>query len=283
MAAVSTPAGLPLWSDHVRFVRRHQVAIGVLVCLGALAGLVWSLGQETSYSATASVVLVPVPMYVSASTTEIAPPEVSIDTDAQLLHSPRVLTAIASVIGTDPDQAGEHLSMTAAPNSHVLHITVSAPSPRAAADAADAAVAALVDVRRDSLGALQLDQLAQLRLLVSRQQEMLRDDRVVAAYDDVSAQVLQLSAGLQELEDARRRPADAVDPAEPPRHADRANTEVPITSGAMVGLLCGCLLGAARDRHERSSRPHLGAPIAPSPSGQPPAGANLHEDCRHVA
>lgn len=283
MAAVNAPAGLPLWSDHVRFVRRHQVAISALVCLGALAGLVWSLGQETSYSATASVVLVPVPMYVTASTTEIAPPEVSIDTDVQLLHSPRVLTAIADVIGTDPDQVGEHLSVTASPNSHVLHITVSARSPRAAADAADAAVVALVNVRRDALGALQLDQLAQLRLLISRQQEMLRDDRVVAAYDDVSAHVLQLNAGLQELQDARRRPADAVDPAEPPRHTDRANTEVPVTSGAMTGLLCGCLLGATRDRRGRSSRPPLGAPIAPSPPGQPPAGSNRHKDYRYVA
>lgn len=285
MAAMTASAGLPLWSDYVRFTRRHVVAIAVLVCLGALIGFAWSLQQPTTYSATASVVLAPVPKYVTVSTSEVAPPEVSIDTDAQLLYSPRVLGAIAGALGrgADAEDAIDHLSVSAAPNSHLLRVTISAASPQAAADAADAAVAALIEVRRQTLGALRLDQLDQLRLQIERQQEMLGGDQVLAAYDDVSAQVLRLNAGLQELKEARRRPADATNPAQPPRHADRADTEVPVTSGVMVGLLCACLLGAGRDRLEPQRFPRKHNPTSSPPlCEQPPARANRHEDYRHV-
>jgi succinoglycan biosynthesis transport protein ExoP len=282
MDAVTERPGLPLWSDYPRFVRRHRAAIGALMCLGLLVGFVWSLGAPTSYSATASVVLVPVPKYLTPSTTEIPPPEVTIDTDAQLLHSPAVLTAVGDVLGTAADAASDHLSVTASPNSHVLHITVSARSPRAAADAADAAVAAFVKVRRADLGALQADQLRQVRLTISGQQELLAEGVVVPAYDSLTAQVLELSNGLRELEEARRRPAEAIDAAVPPRHADRPNTEVPLTSGAMVGLLCACLLGAVRDRTGLLALRRLRHRFAPPPADDLPAGVHDHEDHHHV-
>jgi hypothetical protein len=47
-----------------------------------------------------------------------------------------------------------------------------------------------------------------------------------------------------------------VQPAGPPSEADYANTEVPMTSGAMLGLIGGCLLGAAHDRGRRSRGGH---------------------------
>ena len=186
----------------------------------------------------------------------LLPPEVSIDTDAQLLQSPRVLTAVSDALGTDPGQAIEHLSVTASPHSHVLHVTVSGASPRAAASAADAAVAAFVDVRRRALGALASHQLRQLRLFVTGQEELLAREQsrrlVIAGQDDLFAQTLELRAGLEELEQARSQPAHVVRHALPATSADHANAEVPITSGAMVGLLCGVLLGAGRDRLRRT-------------------------------
>jgi uncharacterized protein involved in exopolysaccharide biosynthesis len=282
MAVVTARPGLPLWSDYQRFVRRHRVRIGALMSLGLLLGFVWSWGQPPTYSATAAVVLVPVPKYVSPSTTALAPPEVTIDTDAQLLHSARVQSAVANVLGTDPAAAADHLSVTAAPHSHVLDVTVSAGSPRDAADAANAAVDALVRVRRATLGSIQLGQVRQLRLFVSNQQTLLSEDLVVPAYDAPSARVRQLSTALRELEDARRTPAESVSPALPPRHADHANTEVPLTSGAMVGLVCGCLLGAARDRTAHARRRRPGPSSAHHRSGDLPDVTNRHEGQRHA-
>ncbi len=252
MADLTRSAGLPLLSDYPRFVRRHRAVIGLLTAFGGLLGIVWAIAQPPSFSATASVVLVPVPVYVTPSTGGLLPPEVSIDTDAQLLRAPRVLGAIGDAVGTDAQAAQDHLTVTAAPNSHVLHVTVSASSAEVAARAADAAVATFVDVRRAALGALASNQLRQLRLFVTDQEDLLAREQgrrlVIAGNDELFAQTLDLRAGLEELEQARREPARVVRPAVPATTADHANAEVPITSGAMLGLLTGLLLGAGRDR-----------------------------------
>ena len=248
-------AGLPLLSDYARFVRRHRILIALLTGAGLLVGLVWATTQPASFSATASVVLVPVPVYVSPATTGLLPPEVSIDTDAQLLQSPRVLTAVADALGTDPGRALEHLSVTASPHSHVLHVTVSGTSAADAARAADAAVDAFVEVRRDALGALAAHQLRHLRLFVTGQEELLAREQsrrlVIAGQDELFAQTLELRNGLEELELARRQPAHVVRPALASTLADHANAEVPVTSCAMVGLLCGVLVGAGLDRRRQ--------------------------------
>lgn len=286
MGVLTESSGLPLWSDYTRFVRRHRASIGALMGLGVLAGFVWSLLQPATFSATASVALVPVPVYVSASTTELVPPEVSIDTDAQLLHSPRVLRAVGDVLGTDADAASEHLSVTASPNSYVLHVTVTAASAQLAAEAADAVGAALVVVRRHALGALRQDQLRQLRLVVGYQEQLLAQQQVrrlvIPAQDELFAQILELRASLDELEEARTQPAEVVRPAVPLAGPDYANTEVPATSGAMVGLLAGCLLGAAGDRARLRRHQPAGPRTIPHPSGDLPDAATRHEDYHHA-
>ena len=73
----------------------------------------------------------------------------------------------------DADAAGEQLGVTASPSTHVLHVTVRADTPSDAADAANAAVAAFVDVRRDALGSLRSEQLLQLRLMITEHEDEL--------------------------------------------------------------------------------------------------------------
>lgn len=252
MGAVTARRALPLWSDHTAFVRRHRVLIGALVLGGALAGLLWTLPQPSSYSATASVALAPVPVYVLSSPDELVPPEVTVDTDAQLLRSGPVLDAIGATLDTDRAGAEQQLTVTAAANTHVLHVTVSADSPERAAAAANAAVAALSDVRRDALGALSADQLRYLRMLVGGHDVAPDDedagDLLIALESEQFARVVGVRATLDELDEARAVPAEVVRPATAPAHAEYANSEVAMTSGAMLGLLVGCLAGAARDR-----------------------------------
>lgn len=286
MGVLTHRPGLPLWSDYTRFARRHQARLAVLTGLGMLAGLAWSLMQPATYSATASVVLAPVPVYVTSSTAELVAPPVSIDTDAQLLRSPEVLGAVGDVLGRDPEIVSENLLVTASPSTSVLHVTVSAGSPAAAADAANAAIDRFVDVRREALGALRRSQLRQLRLLLSEHEDLLAREQgrrlVIPFRDELYAQLVSLRTSLEELEAARRLPAEVVRPAEAPKNADYANAEVPITSGAMLGLVAGCLLGAGRDRARR-----LGdGPEAPRtqrfPSGREPGVATRHEEYDHA-
>ena len=286
MAVLTQPSGLPLWSDYPRFARRYFVLIGALAGIGFLAGFAWSMQQPPTFSATTSITLTPVPKYVTPSTTELVAPEVTIDTDAQLLQSPKVLGAIGAALGTDNDVAAERLSLSASPNSHVLHVTVKSSSPVRAAAAANAAITALVDVRRESLGALRQDQLSQLQLLVSTEERELAKQQttrlVIPPTDDLFVQIQQLRAGLDELEEARRQPAVVLEPATPPRQPDYANSEVPVVSGAMLGLLAGCLVGAARDRFGLLAKRPAFVHKLTHPSGLLPVTATLHEDAHHV-
>lgn len=252
MGSVNARGRLPLLSDHTDFLRRHRALLAGLTLVGLLAGYGWSLQQPSTFSATASVALAPVPVYVMTTTDELVPPEVTVDTDAQLLRSDEVLDAIGAVLGTDREGAARHLSVTASANTHVLHVDVIAGSAEDAAAAANAAVTALIQVRRRSLGALQEDQLRNIRLLAGAHSEELQQvdeqDLLVPTNDEQLAQILSARASLDELEEARATPAEVVSPAVPPLHADYANTEVALVSGAMLGLVSACLLGAARDR-----------------------------------
>lgn len=244
--------GLPLWSDHTAFVRRHGRRIGALMVAGVLIGLGWSVLRPDSYTSTVSLSLVPVPAYVTQTADDLAPPAVSIDTDAQLLHSPRVLTAVGDALGTEPAAAGDHLTVTASPNSRVLHVSVTADDATDAAAAAEAAADALVAVRRRALGALSAEQLRQLRFLAARQESILAREQgrrmVTPASDELFSDLLQVRTRLTEIEAARRTPAEVIRPANTPGNADYANAEVPMTSGALLGMLIGCLAGARQDR-----------------------------------
>lgn len=276
MGPLSSPAppgaGLPLASDYTAFVRRHALVLLALVVLGLAVGLGVSATGTRTWSASASVALTPVPVYVMPTVDELSPPEVSIDTDAQLLRSPAVLAAVGDALGTDPAASEQHLSVTASAGSHVLHVTVSGADPVKVSRAADAAAVALVDVRRESLGSLSNDQVRQLRFLVLAQEALLARQQarrvVVASTDDLFADLQQLRTRLDEVRDARATPGQVIAPAPERARADYPNTEVPLTSGAALGLLAGCLAGVARDRlrprrHDRlrGARPVLRRPL----------------------
>ncbi len=251
MGVMSDQAGMPVISDYSRFLRRHRTLLVCLIGVGLLAGLAWSMRQPATYSATVSIALAPVPKYVTTPN-ELLPPEVTIDTDAQLLSSPEVVGAIADELGIDPAGVEKRVSVTASANSHVLHVTVKARSKTRAAAAANAGAAALIDVRRASLGALRDDQVNKVRIMLRGQEEQLgnmqRRRLVVPETDELFASILTLRDALDELEEAQDEPAEVVRPAEPPKRHDYANTEVPLTSGPMLGLLAGCMIGAAMDR-----------------------------------
>ena len=229
--------------------------------LGLLAGFAWSLPQPSTFSATASVALTPVPVYVTSSTTELAPPAVSIDTDAQLLRSPGC-SGPSARLGVDEDAASGHLVVTAAPSSHVLHVTVRAASRRQRPTPPTRRSRRSPTSAARARGAA-ADQLSMLRLRVSEQEARLAQEQrrrvVVPASDDLFAELLELRTSLEELEEAASA-AVVVRPG-PPSEADYANAEVPMTSGAMLGLIGGCLLGAAHDRGRRSR----GGPTTPRP------------------
>lgn len=245
-------APLPLASEYARFGRRHAGRIIVTIAVGLLGGLGVTLVQPATYSATASVALTPVPVYVMPTVPELAPPPVSIDTDAQLLLSPPVLEAVGQALGVDPEESERHLSVSATANSHILHVTVRDTDRDRAEHAADAAALALIAVRRETLGSLTHEQIRQVRFQALAQEGLLAREQarrvVVPSRDDLFSSLLELRTRVSELREARAEPALVIAPAANRGRTDYANTEVPLTSGAALGLVLGCLLSAFRDR-----------------------------------
>src|SRR4029079_15310662 len=105
MADLTERRDLPRLSDYPRFVRRHIAVIAVFVLAGALFGVGWATGQPKTFSATASVALTPVPKYLAPLSPEIPPSAVTIDTDAQLLHSTEVVQAVTAALCRERDSA----------------------------------------------------------------------------------------------------------------------------------------------------------------------------------
>ena len=96
MAVPDEPAGLPLWSDYTAvrasargLDRRLLMVRGPAGRLRLVAAAAVHLSRRPRRSRSRRCPSTSLP-----STAELAPPEVTIDTDAQLLHSPEVLGAV---------------------------------------------------------------------------------------------------------------------------------------------------------------------------------------------
>jgi uncharacterized protein involved in exopolysaccharide biosynthesis len=247
--------------------------------LGLLVGLGWASVQPKTYTAQASVLLAPVPTYVSSETGR-PPREVTIDTDARLVTGARVAQAVAEATGVTADAVPERLEVTATPLSRVLHIAFTAGSVDAAADGATAAAEAFVGARREALGALSVEQARQISLRIADLQGRLSTQgkrQLASSLDDpLVDDIADLRARAAELETVRAVPAEVSRRALPPVVADTTEPEVPLTSGAMTGLLVGCLLGRSRGRRGVKLRNDVPAESRDVTGRSPANGSTLH-------
>jgi succinoglycan biosynthesis transport protein ExoP len=243
---------LPSWDQYAAFLRRYRRLLAVAMGIGVVLGAGVSFVQQPTYSATTSIALTPVPSYMSVTTTGGQPGLVSIDTDARLVMDS---SAVQALERADPAvrEPEEQIVVTATPLSRVMHITYSSGSPETAAAGATAVGDAFIDARRDALGALAEPELERLRLRIAELQERLSLEEarglVPTTPDALEPDLLELRDRLAALESARDTPAEVLQEALPPSAPDRRNAEVPITSGAMIGLLVGWVAALARNRH----------------------------------
>jgi hypothetical protein len=79
-----------------------------------------------------------------------------------------------------------------------------------------------------------------------------------------------------------------ISPAEVPEAPDYANTEVPVVSGAGLGLLLGLLVALVRDRRASGRALQRTRPGPPHhsgtdhPSADPPGRTTRHQDHHHA-
>lgn len=115
-----------LLAPFFRLARRQVAALLMLAVLGALVGGAYEATKTTEHAATQSI-LVP----DDSATTRRAPP--TIDTEAQLVTADPVLAALERVQpGVSRSDLAGRLSVSASPNTRILHVTYTAGSARAA-------------------------------------------------------------------------------------------------------------------------------------------------------
>ncbi len=248
---------LPSWDQYAALMRRHRRLLAVAMGIGVVAGAGVAFVQDPTYSATTSLALTPVPSYLSVTASGGQPGVVSIDTDAHLVMDSSALLALEAADPSvrDPE---DQIVVTATPLSRVIHITYTSGSPALAAAGATAVGEAFIDARRNALGALAEPELDRLRARITALQERLsqeqaREQLAPTAPDSLEPDLLELRERLAALETAREEPAEVLNAAVPPSASDPRDAEVPVTSGAMVGLLVGWLVAVARNRHRGRS------------------------------
>lgn len=247
--------GLPELGQYGRFVRRHGRLLVVCALAGLAAAAAWHTQTPSTYTSTTSVLLNPVPTFAGTDPSGRAPRDVTVDTDAQLVRSSPTLAAVARAVGQDPGDVAAALEVSAPSLTHVLEISFTAADPRTARLGAATAGHSLLESRREFLGALQPGQLALLQVEVARLESELED--VVARHGSVERRAaleeqLQVLRGrLRNLYVTRSEPGHILEAATLPPGPDPTDVEVPLTSGAMLGLLAGCGLGAVRDNRQR--------------------------------
>jgi polysaccharide biosynthesis transport protein len=246
MATMTQPSP-PTWSTYTRFLRRHLGALVVLAVVGLLVGLVMARAKPATYTATTDVVVNPVPSYVAVQP-RTRPPMVTIDSDAQLVVGSQVIARVASRLGESQASVKGGLSVTAVPLSQVLHVTFTGRSRADAVRGSTVAAQAFLDVRRRVLVALRAGQIARigppLRVVEGRLLAEQRANPVVPLDDPALQQYVTLTDRAEALARARTSSAEIIRRAQPPRGTDSVDTEVYLTSGAMLGILLASALGA---------------------------------------
>jgi capsular polysaccharide biosynthesis protein len=146
------------FEHYVAALKGGLPVIAVMTVLGLSLGALWQLAQPSPHKATASVLLSEPPRYPSPGYART-----NVDTDGQLVASKTVRDAAVRASGQSPSEIAEHLTVTATPNTRVLHLHLTAPTAAAAEAGVDAATDAFLDGRTARLEADRVAELAKLR------------------------------------------------------------------------------------------------------------------------
>ena len=224
-----------------------------LMLVGAVAGAAVAAQAPVYKSTKVSIILAQPPVYLSPDSGSDAssPGDVTIDTEAALAISRQSLSRVVGSRDTAAlDELRKRVRVTAAPNTTVLSIEVKNKDGRASQAEAEALARSYLVTRRDYLlkrrdQALELlrEQLAELRPGTSR-----------AAAAQTAASRDRLEQGVTTILLTPVTAGRVIRVREPA--VVRRQPEIPVTTGAAIGLAVGAVLMAASPGW-RPGRPRL--------------------------
>jgi PAS domain-containing protein len=239
-------AGAPTLESLLSTLWRYRLTLVSLVAVGAVAGAAVAFTRPPVFAATSSVLLAPAPVYLDPDE-DADPKPITVDTEASMVFSEAAVQQVVEAMDlASARELRDAVRVTAPTNTRVLDITVRDRNRERAVEAADRLAAAYLEVRAEYLEQRR-DQLRQQlnRLLDSTtgSGEVVDDDGVpVLAEEQLRTQLADLALVSTEAGEVLR-PADA--------RRVRSQSEVPIASGAMLGLLAGFFVVSWRESGRR--------------------------------
>ncbi|MFV0459013.1 MAG: hypothetical protein ACK5MT_09635 [Actinomycetales bacterium] len=254
------------------------------IVVGGLAGLGLQAILPRTYTATATVLVLPTRIGLDSTVAGAQGGTVEIETEAELARSAEVADAAAAELGDrmDPDTLRASSSVAIPENSTVLSIAVNAPSAELASDAANALAQAYLDRREeeatkdtstvtDALTAQATALGTQLEENSNRIATLGTGDPAARALAEsqrslLVSQLADVNSRLTALQSGSGTGGEVITVATPPSAPASPNLLVNIGAGLLAGALAGAavlLLADRRDqRRRRARRRSLSAPIA---------------------
>lgn len=286
--------------DYLATIRREARLIAATTVAVVIVALLWVSNQSPLYTASAEVLVEPLP--TSSPALESGP--LLIENEARIATSSRVASAVQRALAEE-DVEPAATTVEAPPGASTLVFTSQSSDPRAAAATADAYAETYLSERLD----LVVGEVATAREeLEDRIEDLSADieekraallsadtaneiDVLGVELDTLTTQLLSEQGRLDEIPDPSSiRVGEVLHPAlEPTEPANRALTKIGLVA-AFLGLSLGIGLALLKERLARpiTSRPDLeaaaGAPLAAMiPPFRSSDGAVLVEDARSPA
>ncbi len=285
-------------ADYLGVLRRRWPTIALGLLLGTLlAGLTMQVVPKT-YTATASVIVLPTIGDTSIENGRTSQP-INLDTEAQIVTSYVVASGVADALGAagDPGDLVRKVSVSVPPNTSVLDISYSASSAEDARNGAQAFAMAYLDNRGAAATAQLEDAVATLRGPIAALNVELREASaklatlsrnspeatyLVAQKNLLIQQISALSAELVPLTSGDVEPGRIISDARAPSEPSNPSPSLLLATGLFGGLLLGLVGAAYRERRDHRIRGHRDlATVGLSPlvgraeltmsSGAPPA------------
>ena len=224
---------------------------------GVIGATIAQLSTHTTYRSTVWILIAPAPVHLDAGarpdlvtgtpTPAAKVREITVDTEAGLLLSRRTLSPVGRAADLSVSELRSMLAVTAAPSSQVLVLTMTTPVRADATSGAREVAASYLRSRETFVTQRRAALVAQLR------DELDALDPLVLSLEQTRAYLVGEIDSLRSDTDPTGEVIRQVDAA-----PVRQQREIPIASGAALGLLIG--IAAARHRAHRravrTARPH---------------------------
>lgn len=253
-------------------ISRQRRWVLLITLLGLVAGVGGWFLTPTTYTATAVVSLYSLP---DSPLQAGAPQRVNAATERQVGQSSEVVAALAAHLPRTPQQIRDSLAVEVPMDSAALRFSYTDENPEVAADAADAAATAYLELRNTAYqetidsAVERTDQ--QLQELEGRQLALAEEVAAAAgpitaaraqqSYDQASILLGQLRAQRSELQTGSLVGGRLVSPAGVPTGPNGLALPGWMVAGLGLGLLLGCAFAVTRGQLDRRihTRAHLEA------------------------